>query len=59
MANFCTLEDTVALYTRTMDLWEIVRTQLPVAVHTVRYEDVVEGETLRLEKDPSGHQRRH
>ena len=24
----------------------------------VRYEDVVEGETLRLEKDPSGHMRR-
>ncbi|HET6884295.1 MAG TPA: DNA-directed RNA polymerase subunit beta' [Pirellulales bacterium] len=24
----------------------------------VRYEDVIEGETLRMEKDPSGHQRR-
>ena len=42
MANFCTLADTVALYTRTMDLWEMHRTQLPLNVHTVRYEDLVE-----------------
>jgi len=25
---------------------------------TVRYEDVIEGETVRIEKDPSGHERR-
>ncbi|HTD29817.1 MAG TPA: sulfotransferase [Xanthomonadaceae bacterium] len=42
MANFCTLADTVALYTRTMDLWELHRTQLPLHVHTIRYEDVVD-----------------
>ncbi|MBS0213687.1 MAG: sulfotransferase [Proteobacteria bacterium] len=41
MANFCTLEDTVALYERTMALWDAVRTRLPLAVHTIRYEDVV------------------
>ncbi len=42
MANFCTIADTVALYTRTMDLWEMYRTQLPLTVHTIRYEDVVD-----------------
>ncbi|HTD27871.1 MAG TPA: sulfotransferase [Xanthomonadaceae bacterium] len=42
MANFLTLADSVALYTRTMDLWEIYRTQLPLNVHTIRYEDVVD-----------------
>jgi tetratricopeptide (TPR) repeat protein len=42
MANFFTLADTVALYTRTMDLWEMYRTQLPLNVHTIRYEDVVD-----------------
>lgn len=51
MANFCTLGDTVALYTRTMDLWEAYRAQLLLVVHTVRYEDVVddfEGEMRSL-----------
>jgi len=42
MANFCTLADTVAMYTRTMDLWQMYRQQLPLEVHTVRYEDVVD-----------------
>ncbi|HTA64930.1 MAG TPA: sulfotransferase [Xanthomonadaceae bacterium] len=42
MANFCTLADAVAFYTRTMDLWQIYREQLPLAVHTIRYEDVVD-----------------
>jgi hypothetical protein len=42
MANFCSLADTVALYTRTMDLWQAYRNQLPLVVHTVRYEDVVD-----------------
>jgi len=41
MANFCTLQGAVALYTRTMDLWQSVRSQLPLAVHTIRYEDMV------------------
>ncbi|HEV2606840.1 MAG TPA: sulfotransferase, partial [Xanthomonadaceae bacterium] len=51
MANFCTLADTVALYTRTMDLWQVWRDALPLNVHTVRYEDVVEdfdGQVRRL-----------
>jgi len=42
MASLCTLADAVALYTRTMDLWELYRTQLPLTVHTIRYEDVVD-----------------
>jgi hypothetical protein len=42
MANFCNLADAVALYTRTMDLWQLYREQLPLTVHTVRYEDVVD-----------------
>ncbi|MBS0192640.1 MAG: sulfotransferase [Proteobacteria bacterium] len=41
MANFCTLQSAAALYARTMELWELVRAQLPLAVHVVRYEDVV------------------
>jgi tetratricopeptide (TPR) repeat protein len=42
MANFCTLADTVAMYTGTMDLWQAYRDQLPLSVHTIRYEDVVD-----------------
>jgi tetratricopeptide (TPR) repeat protein len=42
MANFCTLADSVAMYTRTMDLWQAYREQLPLTVHTIRYEDVVD-----------------
>lgn len=41
MANFCTLEGTVALYARTMDLWQLVCEHLPIPVHRLRYEDVV------------------
>jgi hypothetical protein len=51
MANFCTLADAVALYTRTMDLWQLYREQLPLDVHTMRYEDVVDdfdGQTCAL-----------
>ncbi len=42
MANFCTLGDTVAAYTRTMDLWQALRDHLPFQVHTIRYEAVVD-----------------
>ncbi|MBS0194182.1 MAG: sulfotransferase [Proteobacteria bacterium] len=42
MANFCALADTVALYVRTMDLWQRYREALPLRVHTIRYEDVVD-----------------
>ena len=51
MANFCSLDDAVALYTRTMDLWLAYRDQLSLVVHTVRYEDIVDdfnGETRAL-----------
>ena len=41
-ANFFTLADSVALYTRTMDLWQCYREQLPLQAHVVRYEDVVD-----------------
>jgi tetratricopeptide (TPR) repeat protein len=42
MANFCTIGDTVRLYAKTMDLWQAYREQLPLTVHTIRYEDVVD-----------------
>jgi len=42
MANFCSLADSVALYTKTMDLWQAYREQLPLNVHAIRYEDVVD-----------------
>lgn len=42
MFNFCTLADTVALYTRTMDLWQVLCEQLTLPVHTIRYETLVE-----------------
>jgi tetratricopeptide (TPR) repeat protein len=51
MANFCSLSDTVALYVRTMELWESYRRNLDLDVHSVRYEDVVDdfdGELGRL-----------
>ena len=51
MANFCTLADAVALYVKTMDLWQMYCEQLPLNVHTIRYEDVVDdfdGQTRAL-----------
>jgi tetratricopeptide (TPR) repeat protein len=42
MANFCSLNDTVALYARTMSLWDSYRRKLDLAVHDIRYEDLVE-----------------
>ena len=42
MANFCTLADAVRMYTRTMELWQHYRAALPLAVHAIRYEDVVD-----------------
>jgi tetratricopeptide (TPR) repeat protein len=51
MANFFKLKDAVALYARTMDLWEIYQRDLPIAVYRLRYEDLVddfEGESRRL-----------
>jgi tetratricopeptide (TPR) repeat protein len=42
MANFCTIGDTVSLYTKAIDLWQAYREQLPLEVHTIRYENVVD-----------------
>ena len=48
MANFLDLEDAAHLYDGIMTLWRQYRTVLPLAVHTVRYERLVEAfeETL-------------
>jgi tetratricopeptide (TPR) repeat protein len=51
MANFFKLKDAVALYTRSMDLWEIYQRDLPIMAHHIRYEDLVddfEGESRKL-----------
>jgi Tfp pilus assembly protein PilF len=51
MANFFTLKDTVALYVRTMELWELFQRDLELSVHQIRYEDLVddlEGRTRSL-----------
>ncbi|MBS0462501.1 MAG: sulfotransferase [Proteobacteria bacterium] len=42
MLNFCTLADTVALYARTMEVWQMICAQLPLSVHTLRYETLVD-----------------
>jgi tetratricopeptide (TPR) repeat protein len=51
MANFFRLKDAVALYARTMDLWEAYQRDLPIPVYGLRYEDLVddlEGESRKL-----------
>ncbi len=42
MANFLTLEDTVAFYVQAMRLWEVYERVFAPRVVTVRYEDVLE-----------------
>jgi tetratricopeptide (TPR) repeat protein len=41
-ANFFTLEGSVKIYDRTMRLWQTYLDKLPLNVHTVRYEHMVE-----------------
>lgn len=41
MANFFTLDDTVRLYARVMDLWLQTRPVLKLPVHLIRYEDLI------------------
>jgi tetratricopeptide (TPR) repeat protein len=41
MANFCTVEDTVNLYCKLMDLWLGCVKLLPLSIHSVRYEELV------------------
>jgi tetratricopeptide (TPR) repeat protein len=51
MVQFSTLADTAALYAQVMDLWRRYARVLPLAVHAVRYEDLVadlEGEARRV-----------
>ena len=51
MVRFSTLADTAALYAQVMDLWRRYAQVLPLAVHAVRYEDLVadlEGEARRV-----------
>ena len=42
MANFLDLEDAARLYDKVMTLWQQYQAVLPLAVHTVRYESLVE-----------------
>lgn len=49
-ANFQTLAGSVKVYDRTMQLWRTYLDRLPLKVHTVRYEDLVED----LEKTVGG-----
>ncbi len=51
MANFFKLKDAVTLYTCSMELWELYQRDLPIAVHRIRYEDLIddfEGESRKL-----------
>jgi tetratricopeptide (TPR) repeat protein len=49
MANFLDIEDAARLYDKVMNLWQQYRAILPLQVHTVRYESLVERyeETVR------------
>ncbi len=48
LANLLTLEDAAGLYDNAMTLWRQYRAVLPLAVHTVRYENLIDAfeETL-------------
>ena len=48
MVNFLDLEDAARLYDKVMALWRRYQAVLPMAVHTLRYESLIEGfeETL-------------
>lgn len=51
MVNFFTLEDTVQLYVRAMDIWLKTRPLLKLSIHVIRYEDLLAdfpGEVNRL-----------
>ena len=41
MANFLDLQDAARLYDEVMTLWQHYQSVLPLAVHTVRYEDLI------------------
>ncbi len=62
MVNFLQLEDAAKLYDKTMHLWQRYRDVLPLAVHTVRYETLIDSpqetltpllQTLGLDWDPA------
>lgn len=51
MANFLTLADSAHLYNEVFSLWNEAQAALPLAAHTIRYEDVIadmRGELSRL-----------
>ncbi|HSO42372.1 MAG TPA: sulfotransferase [Rhodospirillales bacterium] len=51
MVQFETLETSAAFYAQVMDLWRQYERVLPLAVHRIRYEDLIadfEGETRRM-----------
>ena len=48
MANFLDLADSANLYDKVMTLWQQYMTVLPLAVHTVRYESLIEAFTETL-----------
>lgn len=43
MVNFLTLEDSIAYYTEVMNFWNQCRKLIPLDLHEVRYERLVEG----------------
>lgn len=51
MANFCTPEDAAVFYDRVMTLWRRSAELMPLQVHAIRYEDLVDdfdGQVTRL-----------
>ena len=42
MANFYNLEDSAKLYAKTMELWKQYSTLLPLNIHTIKYESLIE-----------------
>lgn len=50
-ANFFTMDDSIRIYDKVMSLWQTYRARLPLKVHVVKYENLiedVEGETREL-----------
>ena len=49
-ANFTRLETTAALYAQVMTTWQRLQERLPLRVHTLRYESLVEEPVAELER---------
>lgn len=50
MSNFTSLEDTVEVYDKVMELWQHYIDMLDIKYHVIRYEDVVEDFSSELKK---------